>query len=220
MSVGSWLLTIAGGSSALAALSWGRRGLIGRMGAAAGYVSGVVGMPLAGYTAVLLANTAVPVWQGSRRTLPPLFLASATASAGALLGLFPLGEREREVVHRYGVAGKIATLVIAPLLLLETGVRSRASLPLRSGASGALWKLSWGLTASSVLLSIVPGRGSRQRRIASGLLGTAGAVALRWAIFQAGKASARDPRATFEPQRARLAAAETAPVAKSGSLTL
>jgi formate-dependent nitrite reductase membrane component NrfD len=220
MSVGSWALTISGGSSTAAALFGGRRGLLGRIGTVAGYASGVIGMPLAGYTAVLLANTAVPVWQGSRVTLPPLFLGSATASAGALLDLFPLRERERAVVHRYGLAGKIATLVVAPLLLLEIGARSRASLPLRSGASAALWKLSLGLTASSLLLSLVPGRGSPQRRIASGLLGTAGAVALRWAIFQAGKASSRDPRATFEPQRARLAAAETAPLAKSGERTL
>jgi hypothetical protein len=31
-----------------------------------------------------------------------------------------------------------------------------------------------------------------------------GALTLRFAVFHAGKASARDPRATFRPQRQRL----------------
>jgi hypothetical protein len=34
-----------------------------RTGDAAGIAAGVVGLPLTGYTGVLLANTAVPVWR-------------------------------------------------------------------------------------------------------------------------------------------------------------
>ena len=35
--------------------------------------AGVLGLPLATYTAVLISNTAVPVWQQSRRILPLVF---------------------------------------------------------------------------------------------------------------------------------------------------
>jgi hypothetical protein len=43
----------------------------------------------------------------------------------------------------------------------------------------------------------------RQPRVA-GLLGTAANVLGRFAIVEAGRASATDPRATFEPQRRQL----------------
>jgi hypothetical protein len=44
--------------------------------------------------------------------------------------------------------------------------------------------------------------------MAAGVLGTLGSVAIRFAIFHAGKASARDPWATFDQQRASEGAAE------------
>ena len=49
-------------------------------GYAAGIGAGILGMPLATYTAVLLSNSAVPVWLATRRTLPLLFGASSAAS--------------------------------------------------------------------------------------------------------------------------------------------
>jgi hypothetical protein len=39
-------------------------------------------------------------------------------------------------------------------------------------------------------------------RVAAGVLGTAAALALRFGIVEAGRASARDPHATFDQQRA------------------
>ncbi|HMA08713.1 MAG TPA: NrfD/PsrC family molybdoenzyme membrane anchor subunit, partial [Ramlibacter sp.] len=72
MNLGSWILTAFGGA-AMAAL------LPGRTGDAASVAAGVIGLPLTSYTGVLLANTAVPLWQGARTTLPPVFVASAAA---------------------------------------------------------------------------------------------------------------------------------------------
>src|SRR5207237_9618018 len=77
LSVGSWILAP---SSVLAA---GSVALPGGLGDAAGLGAGALGGPLAAYTGVLLANTAVPMWQASRRSLPPLFVASAVSGAAS-----------------------------------------------------------------------------------------------------------------------------------------
>jgi hypothetical protein len=45
----------------------------------------LLGLPLASYTAALLADTAVPAWHESRRTLPFVFAAGSAANAGGAL---------------------------------------------------------------------------------------------------------------------------------------
>ncbi len=70
-----------------------------------------------------------------------------------------------------------------------------------------LWTASRALTAASLGLSLLPGSVG-WKRTASALAATAGAVALRFAVFQAGVASSRDPHATFEQQRSGFGAEE------------
>jgi formate-dependent nitrite reductase membrane component NrfD len=207
MSVGSWVLAVSAPLSATSVRLAKADGAMRALGDLAGLGAGVTGMPLAGYTAVLLSNTAVPLWQAIRRSLPLLFTASGMASAASLLELTDLGEREERVVHRFGLLGKLAEM--GAMLAVEREARAveRVGRPLREGLGGALWKAAGGLTASSVALSLIPGT-SRGRRTASGLLGVAGSLALRFAVFHAGKASARDPRATFQQQRAGHGATE------------
>ncbi len=65
------------------------------------------------------------------------------------------------------------------------------------GVSGALWKAAKVLTAASLVLTLMPGR----HRTAAGVCGVLGGLALRFAVFHAGKASALDPRATFAQQQ-------------------
>jgi len=203
MNVGTWVLTATGGLSFTAALFGERRGILGRLGRAAGLGLGVTGLPLAGYTAVLLANTAVPVWQDARRSLPFLFIGSAMAGAGTLLELLGGDEAERRVVRRFTVVGEIVELLGTVAIDAEARRSPRVTAPLREGASGWLWTAARVLTASALALSL----GARQRRstrLAAALLGAAGGVALRFAVVEAGRRSARDPRATFEPQRQAL----------------
>jgi formate-dependent nitrite reductase membrane component NrfD len=207
MSVGSWVLAAAGPLMAGSALLAGRRGVLRTLGDLAGLGAGVVGMPLAGYTAVLLSNTAVPLWQGTRRTLPVLFTASAMSGAASFLGLMDLDGQEERVIHRFGLIGKMAELGAMSAMEREAGRVDRVARPLREGLSGALWKAARGLTAGSLFLSLLPKK-SRRTRLVSSVLGTAGALALRFAVFHAGKASARDPRATFEQQRGGRGAEE------------
>ena len=175
------------------------------MGDAAGYGAALLGMPLAGYTAVLLGNTAVPLWSSARRTLPHLFIGSAVSGVASLFGLLPMEPEERKVVERFGVAGKVVDLAAMAAVERETNQAVEpVGRPLRDGVSGALWNGAKALTAASLALSLLPG-GSRVKRLAIGVLGTAGAVALRFAVFHAGKFSARDPRATFRSQRKKMA---------------
>jgi hypothetical protein len=65
LSVGSWILAAATLLAAIFMLlaSSSQRGR--RLGDAAGIALGFTGVPLAGYTAVLLSNTAVPLWRTS-----------------------------------------------------------------------------------------------------------------------------------------------------------
>jgi formate-dependent nitrite reductase membrane component NrfD len=200
MSIGSWVLAGAASCTLGSALLMDQEGFLGQVGDVAGYSAAVFGLPLAGYTAVLLANTAVPVWQETRRSLPPLFVASAMSGLASLFGLLPLAPRERKIVHRFGTVGKLADLAAMAAVERDAGRIETVGRPLRQGISGALWKAARALTGASLAVSLLPGR-SRSRRLVQGLLGTAGALSLRFAVLHAGKASARDPRATFRRQR-------------------
>lgn len=206
MSVGSWVLAGASTLAGVAALLARRGGLLGKAGDAAGLGAAALGLPLAGYTAVLLGTTAVPFWQEARRGLPVLFIGSSMSSAASFFDLGGLTRRERRAVHAFGTAGKVVELAAMAAIEHGTSRVERVGRPLHEGVSGALWTAAKALTAASLLASILPGR-SRRRTLAAGLLGTAGALALRFAVVQAGKASAHDPRASFAQQRARLGGA-------------
>jgi formate-dependent nitrite reductase membrane component NrfD len=202
MNIGSWMLSASTTASAGAAVFDGR--LLGNI---AGLAAGAGGLPLSGYTAALLSNSAIPIWQAVRTSLPPLFVGSAMNGAASLLDMMDLSDEEARVVKRFGVAGKVAELVAAEAVKKDAEKVERVGRPLKDGFSGSLWRLAKGATALSLAISLLPGRGRWKRTIA-GLLGTVGAVLVRFAIFYAGIASARDPRATFEQQRAGRGAAE------------
>lgn len=200
LNVGSWVLAIATPLAAASVLPPRGRGAGGGLAHVAGALSGITGLPLAGYTAVLLSNTAVPVWQEARRALPPLFVASAVSSAASLLSLMALAPAEERVVRRFGALGNLAELTAAAAVERQASRVERVGRPLREGPSGWLWMWARAMTAASLAVSLLPA-GRRLRRL-SGLLGTAGGILLRFAVVSAGRASTRDPRATFHVQRA------------------
>lgn len=193
MSVGSWTLAAFGAASSAALLP-------GAVGRRAGTVAGALGLPLSTYTGVLLGDTSLPAWRAGRSLLPALFGASAVSSAASLLALTPLTRREREVAARFGTLGKAAEL--AACIAFERALAAQPALErsLSGRPAGALWRVSKGLTAASLLLEAAGSRRSGVRRLGA-LLGAAGSLALRYAVFFAGKASARDPEATFALER-------------------
>jgi formate-dependent nitrite reductase membrane component NrfD len=201
MSMGSWLLATFNGLAGTAVVFDGHG-----IGEVAGLVAGVAGAPLTGYTGVLLSDTAVPLWQSARSTLPIVFVSSGVSAAASLLELTDLNERERRVVWRFGLAGQAVELAAMTAMEREAHRVESVGRPLKEGLGGSLWKAAKILTGLSLLLSLVPQ--SSKRRKLSGVVGSAGAIALRFSVFHAGKASARDPRATFDHQRAGLGARE------------
>jgi formate-dependent nitrite reductase membrane component NrfD len=189
MNMGTWILT---GAGALATASFllprlGRR----RLANAAGLGAGVFGLGLCSYTGVLIANTAVPAWQYAAKELPPLFTTSAAATAAAALDLVPSTAPAMNALRLFGNAGKVGELICGhryERALAKRGIARHVARPWMTASKA--------LTASSVAASLLG-----FRRV-SGILGLGGALALRFGIMSAGRSSSRDPRATFEPQRA------------------
>jgi hypothetical protein len=203
MSVGSWILATFAPAAAAAAVTRGRSGSLGKAGDVAAAVSGSLGPGLAGYTGVLLANTVVPAWAEGGSELPPLFISSAVSAAASLLEPFSWNESEGRTIRFFGVAGKAADLVLAERYERSLGRVEGVAETLTTGVPGSLWRLAKAAMGASLVLSLLPGRG-RVKNIATGLFGSVGGVATRFAIFRAGKASTKDPRLTFRSQRQAL----------------
>ena len=201
LSVGSWVLASHTALSAVAVIG---PGVLADTAALAG---GITGLPIAGYTAVLISDTAIPVWQGSRRALPCLFVASSASGAASLLELTGTGEEGDGVVRLFGLVSKAGELGAEMAVEKEAGVVAAVGTAYREGVPGALLKLSRATALASLALSVLPRRSARTRRCA-GVLGTVASVAVKFGVFRAGFTSARDPRATFLQQREGTGAAE------------
>ena len=205
MNVGVWILSSVSPSAIMAALFARRRGFLGAFGEISGVASGLSGLALSTYTGVLVANSAIPIWQESRKILPVLFGASAAASAGSLFDMFFEDREARRVTYTFGTLGRAAELIAAHALEKQVERIPQVAKPLKTGSSGFLWKTAKIMTAGSLVLSVWPGQ-SKRRRVAAGVMGTLGSVLMRYSIHQAGVASARDPRAAFRQQHAASSA--------------
>jgi formate-dependent nitrite reductase membrane component NrfD len=202
MSVGSWILAAFGAATAPAALHAWTDGGLGAAGRAAQIGSGALGLPLASYTAALVANTSIPVWHHARYELPFLYVAGAAVSAGAA-AVMVSPVREASAARRLAIGGSVAEIALMKAMehrLARTGVGA----PYHEGAAGALAKLATGLTAGGVALLAARGHRSRPAATGAGALLTAGAIAERWSVFRAGFQSAARPQDTVRLQRARI----------------
>jgi len=201
MSVGSWTLAAFSGAATGAALFTGSRSpALRRLGDLLGAAAGLLGPPLAAYPAVLLANTAVPVWIETRRTLPALFVASGASTAVSLLEAASPEPAAGRALRPFGLAAKAATVVAMAAVERDAGTLERVGRALHEGVPGDLWRAAKGAAIAGLGLSLLA-TGGRAKRVVGAALGVAGALALRFAVVRAGHASARDPRATFARQR-------------------
>jgi formate-dependent nitrite reductase membrane component NrfD len=195
MSVGSWLLALFGPAAGAAAV------LPDALADPAGAVAGLAGLPIAGYTGVLVAGTTVPAWQEAGQSMPVLFTASGVAGAASILAFACHDDREAAVLRRYGIFGKVGELAASFALEREVGSVEAVARPYKEGRSATLWRAAHVCTAVSLLLSLPRRRGHRREQLGA-LTGVAGSLLVKVAVMEAGKASASDPRATFHIQRA------------------
>ena len=201
MNMGSWILSGAAPTAIATGLFINRGGLLGSLGEVTGYASGIFGAALAGYTGVLVSNTAIPVWQDARRWMPILFMASSIASAASILDLFYEDERANRITSMFGNVGRMLEIGAAYKVEEAASRVPKVGEPFRKGHTSTLWKAATVLTFTSLVVSAIPGKSSAKRKVA-GLLGAAGSLCLRFAVHYISNASARDPRATFQHQRA------------------
>jgi hypothetical protein len=201
MNMGAWILAGAAPTAILTGLCLNRRGWLGAVGEAAGYASGVFGAALSGYTGVLVANSAIPVWQEARRWMPVLFAASAASTTAGLLEVFYEGRHGSRITQVFGAIGRSAELAAASMAQSSASAVPRVGLPFHRGRGASLWKAASALTAASLALSLLPARRRPSRRLA-GALAAAGSLCLRFAVHYISQSSALDARASFDRQRA------------------
>lgn len=196
MSVGSWTLVAfsgaQGGAWLLAELGW-----FPRLRVLADLAAGALGTVMATYTAVLFADTAVPVWHEARTELPFVFGAGAAASAGAGAWLFA-GD-DGAPAQRMAIGGALVELVAMEVMRRRLGDLGE---PYEREDAGRYTRAAKWLSAAGAVASAFGRRRPVLRVVGAGML-LGAALAERWAVYRAGFISARDPKYTVGPQRAR-----------------
>ncbi|MEV1289257.1 NrfD/PsrC family molybdoenzyme membrane anchor subunit [Micromonospora sp. NPDC049679] len=216
MSVGTWILAMLGPAAGVAAVSevgplLPSRGLLGfarriapPTGRVAGLAAAALAPALATYTGVLLADTAVPSWHDAYPELPFVFAGSALlSSTGAAMITAPTAETGP--VRRLALAGAAIELTASHRIETRLGLTGE---PYREGRGGRLLRLSRSLVLAGAAGALLGGR-SRLLSVLSGAALVGSAVATRFGVYHAGVDSAKDPKYTVVPQRARLEQAES-----------
>ncbi|SCL32409.1 Polysulphide reductase, NrfD [Micromonospora rhizosphaerae] len=211
MSTGTWILTAFGPAAGIAAVAEAaprlpERGLFGLarrllppVGHAAGLAAAATAPALGTYTAVLLADTAVPSWHEAYPELPMVFAGSALAS-GAGVGLIAAPPAQAGPARRLAVAGAALELWGSHRVENRLGLLSE---PYATGTAGRLLRAARALTVAGVAGALV----GRRSRVLSALAGgalLAASACTRFGIFHGGVVSARDPKYTVVPQRERV----------------
>lgn len=200
MSVGSWLLTVfgpaAGGSWMLHEI-----GRLPRLRRVAGIAAAALGPAMATYTAVLVADTATPVWHEAKEELPFVFAASAAASAGAATtALAALDVTPAPMAARLAVAGSLGEVMAAWIMRRRLGPLDTYGSPPVRRLDRAARSLSLAGAAATVAASTTS-RARRALSIAGPLAILAGSVCERLAVVRAGTVSAADPNSVVRQQR-------------------
>lgn len=209
MSVGTWILTAFGPGVGVAAISelvpapWrqtrlGR--LLHRIARPAAMSSALVAPGLASYSAVLLSHTAVPAWNEARGQLPFVFTGSAAASSGGLGMVFAPVE-EAAPARWFAIYGAVTELATSRMMQSRLGLVQEAYM---TGQAHQLRRLSERVTMAGLAGTLLAGRRSRTVAVASGFALAAGSALQRFSVFEAGVASAKDPKYVVVPQRERL----------------
>lgn len=198
LSVGSWTLaaygTLAGAAAAstIAGLLPGPA-LLAKGGAA------VLGPIMMTYPGVLVADTAVPIWHDGYRELPFVFAGSSLAS-GAGVGLLAASSEEAGPARVMAAAGTGLELAAERRMTNRLGFVAE---PYHEGRPGR-WMRAGQVLSTAGTVGALLARRSRLGSALSGVALMAGALCTRFGVFEAGLASAKDPKYTVVPQRRRV----------------
>ena len=206
MSVGTYVFSAFSGAEVVAAAS-ALAGLPAPVATVAEGIAAGLAPLLATYTAVLIADTAVPAWHEGRTTMPFVFAATSAASAGGA-AMIALPRRQAATARRVAIAGALAELAGMRRLRREVGpivVEAYSS-----GNAAPLLLFSEALTTIGALGALAAGRSRFVAALAGAAL-FAGAAYERFGIFEAGRTAAADPKYTVALQRARSAAGGAEP---------
>ncbi len=169
----------------------------------------LLGAFTAGYTGVLLSATANPFWGSGKRHIPAASVCSGLASASALASLLSTLEGNHAAVHKLErlemVAGAAELLVLndfkrasgeygKPFFEGKRGERLRTYTVL----AGTLAPMALNALGQMVKL---PKPIDAVRTTVASVLTLVGGYILRDSLIEAGKASARDPKAAFRQPR-------------------
>lgn len=210
MSMGTWVLAVYGplaslaGTAEIAGMTRRRipiaGGILDASARPAGLLAAALAPALASYTGVLLADTATPAWHAAGRELPFVFSGSAASSAGGL-AMIGTGIGQAAPARRMAVGGAVVALAAERRMEQSMGLSAET---LHSGKAKHLFDASRVLSVAGALGTVVfAGRHRFAARLCGAAL-VAGSICTRFAIFEAGQESARDPRYTVVPQRERL----------------
>jgi formate-dependent nitrite reductase membrane component NrfD len=197
MSVGSWLLAGYGPVAGAAAVSE-LTGIAPWAGRGATLGAGVLGPAIATYTAALICDTAVPAWHEGYREMPYVFAGSAAGAAGGL-GLLAVRPAAAAPARDLAVLGAAVELIAKRWLLARLGELAE---PYQTGTPGTILRLAEVLTAGGLAGAALGGK-SRAVSALSGASLLAASALTRFGVFEAGRASARDPKYTVVAQRRR-----------------
>jgi hypothetical protein len=147
----------------------------------------------------------VPSWHAPYDELPFVFAGSAMAAGGGItMALTPVEEAgPSRKVALTGVA-----IELAAIHRVENG-HGIVSEPYHLGKAGKLLRAAKAATVSGAGITALAGR-TRAGSVVGGLLLATGSLLTRMGVFEAGMASAKDPKYTVIPQRERLAARQAA----------
>jgi formate-dependent nitrite reductase membrane component NrfD len=236
MSLGSWILTAFSAGAGVAAVAdvdrmTGQvlplgplRSVLHGLEAPAGALAALFGAPLAGYTAVLLSDTAMPTWNAAKDDLPFVFVSSASLASGGM-AMITTPTAQAGPARALALAGVAGDLVA--MKAMERRMDPVAAEPLHRGRPG--WLMRWserlavvggiGTVAAGVAARTAP-RAGRWVAAASGAALVTASAFTRFGVFYAGKDSAMDPRYTIEPQKRRLQARRRAGITHDSVTTV
>jgi hypothetical protein len=135
--------------------------------------------------------------------MPYVFAGSAASAAGGL-GLLATAPGAADPARRLAVLGAGVELIAKRQLISRLATPGPASLsePYETGRPGAVLRIGEALTAGGLAGALL-GRRSRALSALSGAALLTASALTRFGIFEAGVASARDPKYTIVPQRQR-----------------